>query len=587
VSAAQRTWWLIVIALLAGWGSLAAQISPGPLAQAHESLEGSLRCTTCHGSGGREAMAAQCLTCHRDIRWLVERRRGLHDAAAAQRCASCHPDHAGKEFQLVQWPEGAAERFDHRHARWSLEGAHARVPCAECHAAKYRISPATVLSPTRPAGKSKSRWVGLEQACVSCHADPHRGQLSSRCEDCHSTVDFRRVAPARMDHSHTRYPLRGRHASVKCEACHDFSRRPGARRNPPFATCGDCHRDPHGSTAVLAGVRPDCDACHTERDFSPATLSVAMHARTRYRLEGKHQQVRCAACHPKAAGGTAWGSSRVVMRPAFARCRDCHAEDHGTQLAARPEGGECASCHTPGGWRPSRFGIAQHASLRLALRHRHAEVDCRACHGPGRQGLPSVTLTAARLGSAGVLFGAETACEACHADPHRWAVARPCAACHGTRGFRPSGMDIAAHSKLGFVLEGAHRAVPCSACHNDLAPARRPLSTLVRASREWPAMSLAAPTACARCHRNPHGAEFARRRDQGRCDGCHDAQAWAPAGRFDHNRDAVFALDRAHAGVACSRCHQSRSAAGTVVTVYRPLSGACESCHVEKPRRKI
>jgi len=48
--------------------SAGAQISPGPLARAHEQLEGSLQCESCHGGGGpkggKEAMIAQCLGCH-------------------------------------------------------------------------------------------------------------------------------------------------------------------------------------------------------------------------------------------------------------------------------------------------------------------------------------------------------------------------------------------------------------------------------------------------------------------------------------------------------------------------------------------
>jgi hypothetical protein len=582
VKPALRTAWLLLAAAITP-GTLAAQISPGQLARAHESLEGNRQCITCHGIGGREAMAAQCLACHRDIGWLIERRRGLHDSAAVRRCESCHPDHAGRDFQLVRWPGGGvAERFDHRLAGWPLDGAHTRVRCTVCHAPQYRVSPATGLAP-RPGRSAAPRWVGLERACASCHEDPHRGQLSARCGDCHSTDDFRRVAPARMNHDHTRYPLRGGHAAVKCEACHDFSRRPGARRNPPFATCGGCHADAHAGTAVLAGSRPDCDACHTVRGFSPASLSVAAHGRTRYPLEGKHGEVRCAACHRQAANVALWGTARAVLRPAFARCRDCHAEDHGTQLAARSDGGECAACHTPRGWRPSGFRVAQHATLRFALRERHAEIECRACHGPGREGLRAVTLTRARLGTAGVLFGAEAACEACHVDPHRWTAARPCGACHGARAFRPSAVDVAAHAKLGFALAGAHRAVPCVACHDELGPPPRPRSTLVRAAREWPALSLAAPTACLGCHRDPHGAQFTARRDRGRCDGCHGVEAWAPAGAFDHNRDAAFRLDRAHEGVPCARCHRARAAAGAAVTVYRPLSGACETCHTEKP----
>ena len=81
-----------------------AQISPGPLARPHERLEGSLQCVKCHVGGagrGKEQMTARCSGCHKEIAWLVERSRGLHGRVREQRCAECHPDHAGKDFAPV------------------------------------------------------------------------------------------------------------------------------------------------------------------------------------------------------------------------------------------------------------------------------------------------------------------------------------------------------------------------------------------------------------------------------------------------------------------------------------------------------
>ena len=122
-----------------------AQISPGPLARAHEKLEGSLQCATCHGAGGKTAMTAQCLSCHKEIAWLVQRQLGLHAKEGKQACASCHPDHAGRDFALVSWGEGGPKRFDHRRAGWPLEGKHGKVECADCHKAEFRVSPAASL----------------------------------------------------------------------------------------------------------------------------------------------------------------------------------------------------------------------------------------------------------------------------------------------------------------------------------------------------------------------------------------------------------------------------------------------------------
>ena len=154
---------LWILATAGGVGRLQAQVSPGPLARAHQELEGSLKCTRCHGAGA-EGMQSRCVSCHRDIAWLAGQGRGLHGSPAtkAAKCASCHPDHAGVDFALVKWPEGSSERFNHRRAGWELEQSHARAKCADCHKPANRLSPAAKL-----ATGGRSNWTGLEQTCAS------------------------------------------------------------------------------------------------------------------------------------------------------------------------------------------------------------------------------------------------------------------------------------------------------------------------------------------------------------------------------------------------------------------------------------
>lgn len=658
----------------AGGTRLAAQVSPGPLAKAHVELEGTLKCTQCHG-GGKEAMPGKCIACHKDIGWLAERGRGLHGARETRGtpCAACHPDHAGEGFALIKWPDGSAEQFDHRRAGWTLEKSHARIDCDKCHTAKFRVSPAAALA-AKPATVG---WTGLETACSTCHEDIHRGALGADCTKCHdagkwnvmpgfshdstryplrdrhATVEcnkchlapslnpkrdtaghlipvyrpvphesctschqdahagrlgptcgnchtprgWKEIARDRFEHDRTRYPLRGSHASVSCSACHrDFSTE--ALKKPGFATCGACHRDAHGGAATLAGQVVDCAACHAVAGFSPSTYTVAQHRQARYPLEGRHAQIQCATCHRverDPARAAQWGTSKIVLRPVFARCLDCHSDDHGGQLVARPGGAECANCHGVQGWKPSRFERTSHAKLRLALEGRHADVPCRACHGSDRKGLPPM-LNAGQLGRAGFLFQVtELACTACHVDPHQGrfvvggarAKATGCLACHDTRTFRPTTADLAAHREFGFVLDGAHRATACAGCHGEMkrstppAPASR--SSLVAAGTRFDPMRFEAKTACADCHDNVHGDQFAGRRNGGRCDGCHGTDGFRPASRFDHDRDASFKLRGGHENVACSRCHHADGKTGTPGRlIYRPVSGKCASCHAKE-----
>jgi hypothetical protein len=675
-----RTKIVMLLALLATATRAPAQISPGPLAKVHADLEGPLNCASCHGLR-REPMAQLCLQCHREVAWLIERGRGLHAREVKQNrreCASCHPDHAGRDFALISWSDAAGggdrttppPRFDHRQAGWNLEGKHATARCEGCHTARFRTSTAAALSKRR----GSPGWMGLETTCVSCHRaddphraslgstcescheaqawspapnfdharssypltgkhadvpcerchasprlnprrgasgglipvfkpvpasecsschdDPHAGRLSSRCSECHVTRGFDSAADRAFDHTLTRFPLRGRHATVACAGCHGTRL---TQRTPPYATCAGCHADPHQGEATLAGKATDCSGCHRVDGFRAVTFSVAQHARTRFALEGKHAQVACINCHTSAAGTR--GTARVVrIRMPFDRCAACHANPHGAQLAARGTGATCESCHRVAGWAPSTFSTTAHATLRVTLSGRHATAGCPACHAISRPGLPSLPASLQEaLGSARVLLRVrETECAGCHVDPHagryRAGGARPmpggCAACHGTETFSPSTIDVAAHAAFSFTLEGAHRAVPCAGCHEELKPHQHPTSTLLLAARNAPRLPFTPwrDGTCAGCHGSPHGAQFADRPGGGACQSCHDLERFAPASRFDHDRDAAFSLRGAHARVLCASCHKPTTTPGAVtgVIAYRPLSARCESCHAGK-----
>ncbi|HEX5633461.1 MAG TPA: hypothetical protein VFX50_09540, partial [Gemmatimonadales bacterium] len=318
--------------------------------------------------GGRwTGLETGCAACHEDV----------HRGELDRDCAACHD--AG------EWER--APRFDHDRTRYRLTGAHDSVSCEGCH------RPGPGRSGVVPAAAATPRPVYRNLAfgeCSSCHADPHAGRFGGKCASCHVTSDFGRIDRDAFDHERTRYPLRGEHALVACAKCHA----PGeAGKRPPFQQCGSCHRlDPHAGAATLAGQKVDCGACHGVGGWTPGTTTIAQHARSRYPLEGRHRQVACAACHrqlPAAAPGAAEvGQARVQLRPAFARCRDCHADDHGSQLAARRDGGACEACHQVAGWAPSTFGRSDHAALRLALDGRHAEATCDACHAAAPKGLP-------------------------------------------------------------------------------------------------------------------------------------------------------------------------------------------------------
>jgi hypothetical protein len=150
--------------------------------------------------------------------------------------------------------------------------------------------------------------------------------------------------------------------------------------------------------------------------------------------------------------------------------------------------------------------------------------------------------------------------------------------------FRPSRVDAAAHAATRFPLDGAHRATPCQACHAELKSAP-PASSLRGAATSARTLTFAIErTRCADCHDSPHGDQFAARRDRGACESCHGTEAFAPASRFDHERDAAFKLQGVHARTSCASCHATQKPpAGRPWVRYRGTPTRCESCHTTPP----
>jgi hypothetical protein len=551
----------------------AAQVSPGPLARPHRDLEGNANCLRCH-AGRKEGMDARCLDCHREIALLRQLGRGYHARTGDAACARCHPDHAGEDFELVEWPgvSGTVEQFDHALTGWPLAGRHGELECRDCHRTKYRSGAAAALARVEDPARS---WLGLETACVTCHADPHEGRLGADCAKCHGDDGWKPVTG--FDHAATSFPLTGRHVGVACAACH--RKDPAAApvyRPVPHAGCAPCHADVHAGR-----LGPRCDDCHTTVGFREVARSAFDHDRTRYPLRGAHRAVACERCH------AASGADRA--RPRFAECADCHADPHAGRASLAGAAADCSDCHSLEGFRPGRLEIARHAPGRFPLEGRHASVACAACHrrdatAEGRK----------RLGAAAVeIHPAHQGCASCHTDAHGGQLRRrpdgiACESCHAVSGWKPSTFTVARHRTLAFPLDGAHAGAPCAACHGPVRPGLAPLpANAILGSAGIALVDLERD--CARCHADPHRFEAATTA----CTDCHDTGAFVPS-RYDaiaHARSA-FALEGAHRAVACPACHAELRAPRTASSLiraagprrtlaFRIAGRACADCHTD------
>lgn len=520
---------------------LFAQMSPGPLSSAHRDLDGPLECARCHvfGSGSPQL---RCLDCHQEIAHRLAEKRGYHaaqmKATGSNDCARCHSEHNGLKHRLVRWP-APKEKFDHAQAGWKLEGKHAPLKCAECHTAKY-IDPRDRAVLKRH--DLNTAFAGLDPSCASCHRDVHAGQLSSRCTECHSQDTWKN--PPLFSHERARYPLTGLHAKVDCAKCH----RPVAaaaggaiqyKGLALFNFCASCHKDPHGNA-----FDGDCSHCHVTGGWKQILPANGFdHSKTDYPLVGKHAALACKDCHK---------TENFKTHVAFARCLDCHQDQHGSQFAHREDGGDCKACHGEAGWKPASFTVADHARTAYPLLGKHAGVTCAKCH------LPKGKETAYRVAFA--------VCATCHQDAHKGQFAAAphknrCQDCHGEAGWTPAIYTLAAHNQTSFPLKAAHVAVPCSGCHEPRGG-------------DTPYHPAAAN--CADCHRSPHGQLAAATR----CETCHSVATWKDRARFDHSQTAFNLLGR-HAAVDCLACHKPVVERAVRSIAFRGAAKDCAGCHAD------
>ncbi len=593
------------------WASPAAAqfFSPGPLARAHGALEGIDNCAKCHEQ--QKGLSARlCLDCHTELQGRVAKDAGFHGrlpAAKKQDCQSCHPDHRGVDFSMIEW-EGGRDRFDHQKTGWPLKGGHAKARCDDCHQKRLILDAAIArLLEKQPQRKT---LLGAPSRCDACHFDEHRGELSRDCQRCHDETTWK-PAP-RFDHQKSDYPLLGKHKVVACAKCHpnEIDDRFVATAFPKpraasfmqmkpieFKSCESCHADPHKGT-----LGPACSSCHVEDGWKIIKVDkgrdTSFHDKTKFPLRGGHVGVACKSCH-----GPFPGQPARFKGLAFGACSDCHEDAHLGQLRPKPPAKvvACEGCHSVNAFVPARYELEQHQSTKFALDGGHMTTPCRGCH-PIDEGL------AARIPAAvhqrlqarhrperfsfAVLRPKKSplVCGGCHEDVHRGQFAGTsaarerggdvCTACHKSTSFAELTFDHDKDSR--FPLQGKHAETACGSCH---LPQRLDNGTSFVRYRPL-------QLGCGSCHTDYHQGQFlvaastprakSRKPEKVRgCDFCHETVSFKES-IFDHNDPAfsAYPLDGRHVKVKCAGCHPTVSVTSEIETVrYRPLPRRCESCH--------
>lgn len=216
-------------------------------------------CKSCHVVDFQVPLTRGCVGCHRDV----------HAGELGARCESCH--------DTADW----RSRFDadaHRRTNFPLFGAHAALPCVECHAEarERRFSRAMVDC-------AACHQAALLRTATSAVTHVGKPDFERACGRCHQP---QRWTPARYFTHDACFPINaGPHAGIACLDCHDSL-------PPQVAGAMPCSL----RTANL------CVTCHVNGGSGLLGTTDEQHAGVQ--LYAPNQPRKCAECH-KGAGSVA------------------------------------------------------------------------------------------------------------------------------------------------------------------------------------------------------------------------------------------------------------------------------------------
>ncbi len=396
----------------------------------------------------------------------------------------------GKVIKAHAKEEGSCEKCHKKFDKAAQSGL-----CTDCH---------------KEVGKDINGKTGYHgrikpsKECKECHPD-HKGRNAKVAEFDH----------AKFDHDKTDFALKGGHLKkkIKCEDCH----KAGKKYREATSYCNDCHKkdDKH-----KGGLGTDCGKCHSPKDWKTAFFD---HSKTKFRLRGKHKEVKCDKCHIK---------NKFKDTPN--ECKACHKKEDRKAHKGKL-GSKCESCHTARGWKKVLFDHDRKTKFPLLGKHR--DVKCDKCHIKKKyKDTPKL-------------------CKSCHRKEgkkaHKERLSLKCKTCHVEKDWKIVEFDHGRNTK--YPLLGRHMLVKCRKCH--AAPTFKD-----------------AETDCWSCHEKAD-AKVHKRRFGTECQECHNTRDWM-AWDFDHNK-TNFRLDGTHRKIAkkCYSCH-AQPISGKVT-----LGSSCGSCH--------
>ena len=339
-----------------------------PLRDKHKAA----KCDVCHKGGltGKDAelttkLERVCVVCHKKD----DQEKG-HQGGMGGKCETCHIE---KEWKASTFDHGVDTKFP-------LRDKHQMAKCDACHKSVI------------PGNKAELK---LEKECFACHKKDdqekgHKGGVGSKCETCHSEKEWK---ASTFDHGiGTKFPLRDKHKSAKCDACHKGEISGNKADLKLVKECFACHEKDDKHKEQL-GIK--CDRCHNEKRWQNALYD---HTKARFILTGTHLKAECKKCHLTPT------SYNLPLA-----CGVCHEKNDAHK---KRFGAECANCHYTDGWKNLRY---RHDQTRFKQDGMHKKVKCVVCH----------------QGQVETAFNTPKACVDCHKEEVH-SYGSQCERCHTT-----------------------------------------------------------------------------------------------------------------------------------------------------------
>ncbi len=318
-----------------------------------------VRCTDCHTQPGLEGYVKVNLggIANTIKHFSGDYQMPLEAQVKDESCLSCHP----REKLPETIPQGTL-RIAHT--------KHSDQTCADCHGRLVHnldVQTATVIPTEIRLASHTSQG---KKDCLVCHPSPKPTQLHGdpnvACDSCHSSTIPR----------HNLAQQSGIMARDSCLECHNKSKIGSPEQ------CQTCHVSPHG-------IDLSCNKCHTstkswtERSFTHPV-----------QLVGEHSNLQCVKCHTSGKDFTGLKYT----------CSSCHQPKHEPFKTTN----DCATCHTPQGWKPPNVN---HKVLWTGYEGLHAVTPCESCHPNAKY------------------KGTSFKCADCHKAPPSM-VSTDCTSCH-------------------------------------------------------------------------------------------------------------------------------------------------------------